>query len=119
MPRKIPIDEIKAGSDDIAGTSDDFTNLIAHFQGAYAYSYTFDGQAGYLDHALANASLLAQITGAADWHINSDEPDVLDYDTCFKPPRRMRFMSRTPIAPRITTRWWLGLNVSQLPAGVR
>jgi len=79
------IDEIKAGSDDIVGTSDDFTNLIAHFQGLYAYSYTFDGQAGYLDHALANASLLTQVTGAADWHINSDETDVLDYDTSFKP----------------------------------
>lgn len=79
------IDEIKAGSDDTVGTSDDFTNLIAHFQGLYAYSYTFDGQAGYLDYALANASLFAQITGAADWHINSDEPDVLDYDTSFKP----------------------------------
>ncbi len=79
------IDEIKAGSDDTVGTGDDFTNLIANFQGTYAYSYTFDGQAGYLDHALANASLFAQITGAADWHINSDEPDVLDYDTSFKP----------------------------------
>ena len=79
------IDEIKAGPDDTVSTSDDFTNLIAHFQGAYAYSYTFDGQAGYLDHALANASLLGQVTGAADWHINSDEPDVLDYDTSFKP----------------------------------
>jgi predicted extracellular nuclease len=79
------IDEIKAGSDDIAGTSDDFTNLIAHFQGVYAYSYVFDGQAGYLDHALASSSLLPQITGAVDWHINSDEPDVLDYDTTFKP----------------------------------
>ena len=84
------IDEIKAGSDDTVGTGDDFTNLIAHFQEdlvnkIYAYSYTFDGQAGYLDHALANASLLPQITGA-DWHISSDEPDVLDYDTSFKPP---------------------------------
>ncbi len=77
--------EIKAGSDDVAGTGDDFTNLISHFQGAYAYSYTFDGQAGYLDHALANASILPQITGAEDWHINSDEPDVVDYDTTFKP----------------------------------
>ena len=28
---------------------------------------------------------MPQITGAADWHINSDEPDVLDYDTSFKP----------------------------------
>jgi len=79
------IDEIAAGSDDLAGTSDDFTNLIAQFQGTFAYSYTFDGQAGYLDHALASASLLGQVTGATEWHINSDEPDVLDYDTSFKP----------------------------------
>jgi predicted extracellular nuclease len=79
------LDEIKAGSDDTAGTADDFTNLISHFHGPFAYSYTFDSQAGYLDHALANTSLLAQITGAADWHINSDEPDVIDYDTSFKP----------------------------------
>ena len=86
--REDTITVIKAGSDDVAGTGDDFTNVIAYYQGAYAYSYTFDGQAGYLDHALANASLLAQITGAADWHINSDEPDVLDYDTSFKPPEQ-------------------------------
>ena len=63
-----PINAIEAGSDDTVGTGDDFTNLIAHFQGTYAYSYTFDGQAGYLDHALANASLFAQMTGAAMAH---------------------------------------------------
>ncbi|HEY5701447.1 MAG TPA: ExeM/NucH family extracellular endonuclease, partial [Gammaproteobacteria bacterium] len=51
-----PIDAIKAGPDDTAGTSDDYSNLISHFQGTYAYSYVFDGQFGYLDHALANAS---------------------------------------------------------------
>lgn len=79
------IDAVKAGPDDILGTGDDYTNLISFFQGEYAYSYTFDGQAGYLDHALANTSLFSQITGAMEWHINSDEPDVLDYDTTFKP----------------------------------
>jgi predicted extracellular nuclease len=81
-----PVDAIRAGSDDTAGTGDDYTNLISHFQGTYAYSYTFDGQAGYLDHSLASSSLFAQVTGAADWHINSDEPDIFDYDTSFKPP---------------------------------
>ncbi len=81
-----PIDAIKAGPDDIAGTADDYTNLIEHFLGEHAYSYVFDGQVGYLDHALASASLTAQVTGAAEWHINADEPDVLDYDTSFKPP---------------------------------
>ena len=33
----------------------------------------------------ASASLVGQVTGATDWHINSDEPDVVDYDTTFKP----------------------------------
>ena len=100
------IDAIKAGPDDVAGSSDDYTNLIAQFQGTYAYSYTFDGQAGYLDHALASASLVAQVTGAADWHINSDEPDVLDYDTTFKPPAQEALYEPNGIPHRLTmTRW--------------
>jgi hypothetical protein len=81
-----PIDAVVAGPDDTAGTSDDYTNLIAAFQGPFAHSYVFDGQAGYLDHALASPTLVGQVTGAADWHINADEPDLLDYDTTFKPP---------------------------------
>jgi uncharacterized protein len=81
-----PIDAIKAGPDDVAGTGDDYVNLIAQYQGAYAHSYVFDGQSGYLDYALASPTLAAQVTGATDWHINSDEPDLLDYDTSFKPP---------------------------------
>jgi hypothetical protein len=81
-----PIDAIKAGPDDTAGTADDYTNLIATFVGTFAYSFVFDGQAGYLDHALATPSLIGRVTGAAEWHINADEPDLLDYDTSFKPP---------------------------------
>ena len=85
-----PIDAIKAGADDEAGTGDDWTNLIALYQGTYAYSYVFDGQSGYLDHALANASISGQVAGAADWHINADEPSVLDYDVSFKPEAQDR-----------------------------
>jgi Ca2+-binding RTX toxin-like protein len=80
-----PIGAIKAGADDTPGTSDDWTNLIAQYQGPYAYSYVFDGQNGYLDHALANATIAGQVVGAADWHINADEANVLDYDVTFKP----------------------------------
>jgi predicted extracellular nuclease len=80
------ISAIKAGPDDLAGTADDYTNLVNQFVGTYAYSYVFDGQAGYLDHALSSASLTGQVTGVTEWHINADEPDVLDYDTSFKPP---------------------------------
>ena len=63
-----------------------FTNLIEQFNGASAYSYGFGGQWGYLDHALASTSLRAQVTGATEWHINADEPSVLDYNTEFKTP---------------------------------
>lgn len=49
------------------------------------YSYTFDGESGALDHALATAALAAHTTGVAHWHINTDEPFVIDYNTEFKP----------------------------------
>jgi uncharacterized protein len=84
--REDPIAAIKAGPDDSPGTADDYTNLVASYLGTYAYSFTFDGQAGYLDHALSSAHLTGQVSGVAEWHINSDEADVFDYDTTFKPP---------------------------------
>jgi predicted extracellular nuclease len=80
------IDEIEEGADDLPGSADDWTNLIESIIGTHAYSYVFDGMAGYLDHALGNVTLSPQVTGAAEWHINADEPDVLDYDTSNKPP---------------------------------
>ncbi|MBX3012508.1 MAG: ExeM/NucH family extracellular endonuclease [Caldilineaceae bacterium] len=61
-----------------------YTNLIATFLGPDAYSYVFDGQWGYLDHALASATLLSKVAAVSDWHINADEPSVLDYNTDFK-----------------------------------
>jgi hypothetical protein len=81
-----PIDVILAGADDTAGTADDYIDLLRQFQGENAYSYVFDGTIGYLDYALANNSLLPQVTGATAWHINADEPDILDYNTDFKQP---------------------------------
>ncbi|MHB8893334.1 MAG: ExeM/NucH family extracellular endonuclease, partial [Candidatus Limnocylindrales bacterium] len=65
-------------------TSAGFTNLIESFLGPDAYSYVFDGQWGYLDHALGSASLVTQVTGVGDYHIDADEPSVLDYNTDFK-----------------------------------
>jgi hypothetical protein len=63
-----------------------FRNLVEQFNGAGAYSYVFGGQWGYLDHALASPSLQSQVTGVTTWHINADEPSVLDYNTEFKTP---------------------------------
>jgi predicted extracellular nuclease len=61
-----------------------YINLIEQQLGQNAYSYVFDGQWGYLDHALASPSLAAKVTGVTEWHINADEPAVLDYNTNFK-----------------------------------
>ena len=66
-----------------------FTDLVAAHAGAGPYSYVFDGQWGYLDHALGSAALAASVTGVAEWHINADEPSVLDYNTNFKSPSQL------------------------------
>lgn len=71
-----PIDALKTAG---------YVDLNEAFGGEFAYSYVFDGQFGYLDYALANSSLVSQVTGATEWHINADEPDILNYDTSFKP----------------------------------
>jgi len=47
------------------------------------YSYIFDSQAGALDHALATASLVTQVRETIEWHINADEPGLLDYNLEF------------------------------------
>ncbi len=49
-----------------------------------SYSFMFDAQSGALDHAMATASLAAQVTGGKKWHINADEPTIIDYNTNFK-----------------------------------
>ncbi len=79
-----PIDAVREGADDTLNTSDDYVDLAFAFQGEFAYSYLFGAQLGYLDYAMANMALLPQVTGTTIWHINSDEPDILDYDTTFK-----------------------------------
>lgn len=58
---------------------------IERFYGDADYSYVFDGESGYIDHALASSAFAPQISGTTHWHINADEPFVIDYNTEFKP----------------------------------
>ena len=44
------------------------------------YSYGYDAAWGYLDGALASRSLAIQVTAAAPFPINADEPAILDYN---------------------------------------
>ncbi|WP_166425666.1 ExeM/NucH family extracellular endonuclease [Paraglaciecola sp. 20A4] len=61
-----------------------YTDLANYFGGEQAYSYSFNGELGYLDHALASASMLDSVVDTTEWHINADEPVVLDYNLDFQ-----------------------------------
>ena len=69
----------------LAFDSQGYVDLIQQFNGDTGYSFTFDGQAGSLDHALANSEMAEQVSGVNEWHINIDEPPLFDYNTEFKP----------------------------------
>lgn len=62
-----PIDAVRSAG---------FTDILAD-----NYSSVSAGQTGSIDHAFASTSLGAQITGSSVWHINADEPALLDYNT--------------------------------------
>lgn len=62
-----------------------YANLLKQFIDD-PYSFVFFGQHGALDHALATGSLATQVTGVAEWHINTDETRALDYNIEFKSP---------------------------------
>lgn len=55
-------------------------DLHRAFHADSSYSYVYRGQAGYLDHALCNATLYPHVTGMVAYHINSDESDSYTYD---------------------------------------
>jgi predicted extracellular nuclease len=69
-----------------------YVDLARLFDGADTYSYVFDGQWGYLDYALGSPSITSKVTGALPYHINADEPSVLDYNTDFKTPNHVNIL---------------------------
>lgn len=73
--REDPIVALEAGG---------YTNLVKYF--GDVYGYVFNGQWGTLDYAMASGPLLPYITGAEAFHINADEPIILDYNVEFKTP---------------------------------
>jgi hypothetical protein len=95
-----------------------YTNLIERFHGSDAYSFVFGAQWGYLNHALSSAALTPKVTGVTEWHINADEPSVLDYNEEFKSAGQItsfynedpyRFSDHDPVI--------IGLNLAIVPLG--
>jgi len=73
--KETPIDALVAAGN---------TDLIHAFRGEDAYSFLFGASVGYLDYAFSSPELTGKVTGVSEWHINADEPDLINYDTSFK-----------------------------------
>ena len=54
-------------------------NLNTLLHGADTFSYTYSGELGNLDHALASSSLAQKVVAIEDWHINSLESNLFEY----------------------------------------
>jgi len=76
-----------------------YTDLVAQFGGSSAYGFVFDGQLGYLDHGMSNASLTPQVTGAAEWHINADEIPLFDYNDDVRSTGEATFEEESDVFP--------------------
>jgi len=63
---------------------------------ANRYSFQFDSASGYLDHALATKELDNYVSGVTIWHINADEPTVVDYNVEFKTAGQQALNVGTP-----------------------
>jgi predicted extracellular nuclease len=91
-----PIVTIEAGG---------YTDLIEAFVGSGfgdgAYAFNFFSQSGYLDHGLSSETMTPQVTGAAFWHVNADEPSGLDYNNFNQPllynPDEFRSSDHDPV----------------------
>jgi len=79
------------------------------------WSYIFDGASGRLDHGFVTASLAPKVAYATSWHINADEPAVLDYNLEFKQPAcatcSVDFYSATPYRSSDHDPMVMGLNL--------
>lgn len=58
--------------------------LLRRLPADQRYSYQYDGQTGALDHAFVSSTMQGQVSGITVWHINSEEPQILDYTTTSK-----------------------------------
>lgn len=96
-----------------------YADMLRQFYGDQAYSYVFDGQFGHLDHALASASLRPLVTGATSWHINADEPRVLDYNAEFKTAGQLvEWFSPEPFRSSDHDPLIVGLDLTYVPPTV-
>jgi len=80
------------------------------------YSYVFMGQSGTLDYAFASGSMAGQALGAQEWHINTEEPTILDYNLEFKTAGQQALNVGTPYRSSDHDPVVAGFNLAAPPA---
>lgn len=82
--------------------------------GRQQYSYVFDGRRGTLDYILISPSLTKKLKQAEAWHINADEPRVLDYNSEFKSAEQQQlFYAPNPFRSSDHDPVYLDLQISE------
>lgn len=68
-----------------------YVNLMPYTQPyKKTYSYSYNGELGNLDHALASPAFLENIVNVQEWHINAAESNLLDYTIKYKPEDKLQ-----------------------------
>lgn len=63
------------------------------------YSYTYQGQVGYIDHVFTTSSLSAQVAEVQPWSVNADEVAAIGYKNAEKclPDKPYRYSDHDPL----------------------
>jgi len=91
-----------------------YIDMHRAFHADSAYSYVYNGTAGYLDNVLASPSLKSQITGVSVFHCNTDEPTMFEYSGSAYQSDMYRYSDHDPVVVGISLGTYSG--VSGLPA---
>lgn len=90
-----------------------FADQVARFE-SDGYSYVFDAAAGRLDGVFASASMALRVTGVTTWHVNADEPALLDYAFALRSPGAV-----SPAAAMFTASPWRASDHDPVVIGIR
>ena len=74
-----------------------YTDMHRVFHADSAYSYVYNGEAGYLDNVLASPTMKSQITGVSVFHVNTDEPTQFEYSGSAYQPNMYRYSDHDPV----------------------
>jgi uncharacterized protein len=87
-----------------------YTDMHRAFHADTAYSYMYNGEAGYLDNVLANVSMKQQITGVSVFHLNSDEPTMFEYSGTAYQPNMYRYSDHDPVVVGLSLGVYAGVD---------